>query len=184
VPSIYKKYRADVTDIARKFMRQTVREGLQMTFAMYTAEELYADKKEVARAGVQKFLTDSLGKDGFVVQQFTINEQRPPKQVMEAIGAKVAMTQEAQKAEAEVRKTQALAAQAKAQALGEADAAEARAAGLAKARKLEADAEAYYNQTVSRSLTPELVRYETAKRWNGVMPTYTGGPVPMIDLTK
>jgi hypothetical protein len=47
---------------------------------------------------VQAFLTERLAVDGFIVQQFTLNEIRVPEQVVTAINAKVAMTQEALKA--------------------------------------------------------------------------------------
>lgn len=176
VPAIYTKYRSDIEKIAHTFMRQTIREALQGTFAKYTAEQLYSDKKEFARAEVQQFLVDHLGPEGFLISQFTINEVRVPEQVTAAINSKVAMKQEAQRAEAEVQKTKALANQRTAQAQGEAD-----------ALRTKADAEAYYNTTVSKSLTPEYVQYKIAtEKWNGALPQYMGGnsPMPFLDVGK
>lgn len=172
VPTIYTKYRAAIKDITHTFIRQTVREGLQATFAKYTAEQLYSDKKEPARAEIQAFLTEKLGVEGFVVSQYTMNELRVPTQVTEAINAKVAMTQEAQKAEAAVRRTKAEAEQRKAQAEGE-----------ASALRLKADAEAYYNQTVAKSLTPEYITYKSLEKWDGQLPQVNGGgSVPFIQI--
>lgn len=175
VPAIYEKYRSDITKIAHTYVRQTLREGLQLTFAKYTAEELYSDKKEVARAEVQQYLVSRLKDEGFDISQFTINETRVPHQVTEAINAKVAMTQEAQKAEAEVRKTRALAEQRKAQAEGE-----------AAAMRLKADAEAYFNLTVAKSITPEFVQYKALEKWSGTLPSVTAGnnAVPFINLSN
>lgn len=172
VPEIYVKFRNDLDHIKTMFMRQTVREGLQEVFAKYTAEQLYSTKRQEARVEVQKFLSDRLGLEGFQVAQFTLNETRVPEQVVQAINGKVAMTQDAQKAEQQVRKTRA-----------EADQAVAQAEGQARSKRALADAEAYYNSTVAKSLTPEYVQYKALERWNGELPQVSGGGgVPFINL--
>jgi regulator of protease activity HflC (stomatin/prohibitin superfamily) len=173
VPAIYVKFRNDLDHIKIVFMRQSVREGLQEVFARYTAEQLYSTKRQEARVEVQKFLGERLGPEGFQVAQFTLNETRVPEQVVQAINGKVAMTQDAQKAEQEVRKTRA-----------QADQAVAAAEGQARAKRALADAEAYYNTTVAKSLTPEYVQYKAIERWNGELPQVAGGAggVPFINL--
>jgi len=174
VPGIYTKFRNDIDVIAHNFVRQTIREGVQSVFAQFTAEQLYSTKREESRVEVQKFLADRLGKEGFNIQQFTINETRVPDAVVQAINAKVAMIQESQKAEAEVRKTEAEAKQRVAQAQGEAE-----------AKKLSADAEAYFNKTVAASITEEYVQYKALEKWNGELPQMMGGNgvVPFVSLT-
>jgi regulator of protease activity HflC (stomatin/prohibitin superfamily) len=162
-PHIYKKYRKDLDQIQKSFMRQSVREALQETFAKYTAQQLYSDKKEMSRAEVQGLLTKKLATDGFNVTQFTVNETRVPHQVLDAINNKVAMTQQAQQAEQAVRKTEAESKQKVAQAEGE-----------AQAVKLKADAEAYANGKVTSSITPTLIRYKMAERWDGHLSQYSG----------
>lgn len=174
VPSIYSKYRNDIDVIAHNFIRQTIREGLQSVFAQFTAEQLYSTKREESRIEVQAFITDRLGKEGFNIQQFTLNETRVPDAVVQAINGKVAMIQESQKAEAQVRKTEAEAKQRVAQAQGEAE-----------AKKLSADAEAYYNKTVAASITPEYVQYKALEKWSGELPQMmTGGAVPFVNITS
>ncbi len=172
VPTIYSKYRNDVEVIAHNFIRQTIREGVQSVFAQYTAEQLYSTKREGSRVDVQAFITDRLGKEGFIIQQFTINETRVPEAVVQAINAKVAMIQESQRAEAQVRKTEAEAKQRVAQAQGEAD-----------SKRLTADAEAYFNKTVAASITPEFVEYKALEKWNGELPQMMGtGAVPFVNV--
>ncbi len=105
VPTIYTKYRNDVAHISHNFIRQTIREGLQSVFAQFTAEQLYSTKREESRVEVQNFITKRLGAEGFIIQQFTVNETRVPEAVVQAINAKVAMIQESQRAEAQVHKT-------------------------------------------------------------------------------
>jgi regulator of protease activity HflC (stomatin/prohibitin superfamily) len=84
------------------------------------------------------------------------------------------MIQESQKAEAQVRKTEAEAKQLVAQAQGQAD-----------AKRLSADAEAYFNKTVAASITTEYVRYKALEKWNGALPQMMGGggAVPFVNLT-
>jgi len=172
VPTIYSKYRNDVDVIAHNFIRQTIREGVQSVFAQFTAEQLYSTKREESRVEVQKFMTSRLWIEGFIVQQFTINETRVPDAVVQAINAKVAMIQESQKAEAQVRKTEAEAKQRVAQAQGEAE-----------AKKLSADAEAYFNKTVAASITSEYVQYKALEKWNGELPQMMGqGAVPFVSI--
>jgi regulator of protease activity HflC (stomatin/prohibitin superfamily) len=173
VPHIYRKFRRDLEHVQSTYMRQTVREALQQMFAKYAAQQLYSDKREIARAEVQGVLTQRLSPDGFNVTQFTINETRVPQAVTEAINSKVAMIQEAQRAEQEVRKTQAVASQKIAEADGE-----------AKARRLRADAEAYSNERIGKSLTPALVEYMKLTKWDGKLPQITGGATPMINLSS
>jgi len=179
VPTIYTKYRNDLEHIKHTFIRQTIREALQATYARYSAEQLYSDKREISRAEAQKYLLEKLSPDGFVITQFTINETRVPEQVKNAINAKVAMIQDAQKTEQETRKIRALADQKVAAAEGD-----------AKAKRAMADAEAYYNKTVAGSATPQLIQYKSLevqldaiRKWNGTMPQMTGGAVPFINLT-
>jgi regulator of protease activity HflC (stomatin/prohibitin superfamily) len=172
VPTIYSKYRNEIDVIAHNFIRQTIREGVQSMFAQYTAEQLYSTKREASRVDVQAFITDRLGKEGFIIQQFTINETRVPEAVVQAINAKVAMIQESQRAEAQVRKTEAEAKQRVAQAQGEAD-----------SKRLSADAEAYFNKTVAASITPEYVEYKALEKWNGELPQMMGtSAVPFVNV--
>lgn len=184
VPSIYEKWRSNIEDISHKYIRQTIREGLQTTFSKYTAQELYSDKKEIARAEVEKFLIDKLNPMGFTMSQFTINRIQPPAAVVEAINQKVAMTQQAQRSQQEVLKKEAEAAQAVAVATGQANATKAQAEGEAQAIMLRATAQAKANEILAKSVTPALIEYEKMRRWNGVLPTFTGVGTPMIQVKQ
>lgn len=182
VPSIYEKYRMGVEGIEHTYLRQTIREAVQDTFAQYTAQQLYSDKKETARAEIEAFLTRKLQSLGFLPAQLTLNRIEPPASVIASINAKVEMSQLAQKAEAEVRKKQAEAAQAEAEAQGKARATRAIAEGEAQAITLKADAQAKANRILAESLTPALIEYQRALRWDGKLPTVTGGSIPMIQV--
>jgi regulator of protease activity HflC (stomatin/prohibitin superfamily) len=108
---------------------------------------------------------------GIMVKQFTLNEFRAPKAVMDAISLKNVMQQQALTAQNELQKNTF-------QAQGDS----IKAAGRAKAILTEAEAQAKANELLSRSITGSLVQYEMAKRWNGQMPQVTGGAMPMMQL--
>ena len=119
----------------------------------------------------QALLQQRLEPYGILVKQFTMNEIRAPQSVIDAINAKNVMQQSALTAQNELQKNEF-------QARGDS----IKAAGRAKAILAEAEAQAKANDLLSRSLTPSLVQYEMAKRWNGVMPTVSGGAIPMLQL--
>jgi regulator of protease activity HflC (stomatin/prohibitin superfamily) len=181
-PMIYERWRSDIEDIEHKYIRQTIREALQSQFAKYTAEDLYSAKKETARADVEKYLRDKLEPYGFMISQFTVNRIEPPKAVIDAINAKVAMIQQAQQAEQAVRKKQAEAAQAVAEAEGKAKSNQAEAAGEAAAITMKAEAQAKANKVLADSITPQLIEYEKMRKWNGTLPQFTGNMTPLIQV--
>ena len=60
----------------------------------------------------------------------------------------------------------------------------AKAQGEAEAMKIKADAEAYYNRTIASSLTENIVKEDWSEKWDGHLPTYSGGGTPLITLPK
>jgi regulator of protease activity HflC (stomatin/prohibitin superfamily) len=108
-----------------------------------------------------------------VVKQFTVNELRAPQAVIDAINTKNVMQQQALTAQNELQKSMF-------QAQGDS----IRAQGRAKSITAEAEAQARANVLLSQSVTPTLVQYEMAKRWDGKMPQVTGGAMPMLQLPK
>lgn len=111
----------------------------------------------------RRLLVKKLAADGFSVTQFTVNETRVPPAVLQAIQAKVAMTQQAQQAQQAVAKAEAEGRQRVATAEAE-----------ATAIKLKADAEAYANQKIASSISPTLVQYKMAGKWDGKLSQFSG----------
>lgn len=182
VPTIYEKWRMDIDRIEHLYLRQTIREAVQDVFAQYSAQQLYSDKKETARAEVEAFLHKKLSGLGFIPAQLTLNRIEPPQSVIASINSKVEMTQQAQKAQAEVSKKQAEASQAVAVAEGQAKAVQAIAAGDAAAITIKAEAQAKANRILAESITPQLIEYQRVGRWDGKLPTVTGGSIPMLPV--
>ena len=60
----------------------------------------------------------------------------------------------------------------------------AEANGNAEAMRITADAEAYYNRTVSASLSTNLVNMKALEKWDGKTPIVSGGSSTFIDASK
>lgn len=171
VPALYTTFRTDVTTISHGFIKQAIRQSLQEVVGSEEIAAILGPKKAEVVTRTQSLLQQKLDPYGIEVRQFTLNEFRAPKAVMDAISLKNVMQQQALTAQNELQKNTF-------QAQGDS----IKAAGRAKAILTEAEAQAKANELLSRSITASLVQYEMAKRWNGQMPQVTGGAMPMLQL--
>ena len=55
-----------------------------------------------------------------------------------------------------------------------------------KLAKIKADAEAYYNRTISASLSPLIIQEDWIEKWDGKLPSVQGGEnmMPVINMKK
>jgi regulator of protease activity HflC (stomatin/prohibitin superfamily) len=171
VPSLYTTFRTDIQTIQHGFIKQAIRQSLQEVVGNEEIAQILGPKKAEVVTRTQTLLQKRLDPYGIEVKQFTLNEFRAPKAVMDAISLKNVMQQQALTAQNELQKNTF-------QAQGDS----IKAAGRAKAILTEAEAQAKANELLSRSITGSLVQYEMAKRWNGQMPQVTGGAMPMLQL--
>ena len=171
VPALYQTFRTDVATIQHGYIKQAIRQALQEVVGSEQIADIIGPKKAEAVARAQGLVAQRLAPYGIVVKQFTLNELRAPDAVMQAINQKNVMQQQALTAQNELQKNTF-------QAQGDS----IKAAGRAKAITAEAEAQARANQLLAQSVTPTLVQYEMAKKWNGQMPQVSGGAVPMIQL--
>ncbi len=171
VPALYQTFRTDVQTISHGFIKQAIRQSLQEVVGNEEIAAILGPKKAEVVTRTQVMLQKKLDAYGIQVRQFTLNEFRAPKAVMDAISLKNVMQQQSLTAQNELQKNTF-------QAQGDS----IKAVGRAKAILAEAEAQAKANELLSRSITGALVQYEMAKRWNGQMPQVTGGAMPMLQL--
>lgn len=171
VPALYQTFRTDVQTISHGFIKQAIRQSLQEVVGNEEIAAILGPKKAEVVTRTQAMLQTKLDAYGIQVRQFTLNEFRAPKAVMDAISLKNVMQQQSLTAQNELQKNTF-------QAQGDS----IKAVGRAKAILAEAEAQAKANDLLSRSITQTLVQYEMAKRWNGQMPQVTGGAMPMMQL--
>ena len=171
VPALYQTFRTDVQTMSHGYIRQAIRQSLQEVVGNEEIAAILGPKKAEVVTRTQANLQKRLDPYGIDVRQFTLNEFRAPKAVMDAISLKNVMQQQALTAQNELQKNTF-------QAQGDS----IKAVGRAKAIMAEAEAQSRANDLLSKSITSTLVQYEMAKRWNGQMPQVTGGAMPMLQL--
>jgi len=171
VPALYTTFRTDVVSIEHTYVKQSIRQALQEVVGNEPIADVIGPKKAEATARVAALLEKRLQQYGILVEQFTINELRAPAAVIEAINQKNVMQQQALTSENELQKN-------KFQAQGDS----IKAMGRAKAIIAEAEAQARANRLLAESITPTLVQYELAKKWNGQMPQVSGSAIPMLQM--
>lgn len=162
VPAIFKKYRKNLEDIENEYIRTAVYDAYRIVANKFTSDSLMSSR-EGFEEEVQMELQKSLDSEGFDLQQLT-SAITPPESLSEAINAKNKAIQTALQAENKVRQAEA-----------EAKIAVAKEEGIAKALRIKADAEAYYNDQVGKSLSSNLVEMERIKKWNGQFPSTVAG---------
>lgn len=169
IPRFYVQFRTDNMDVfTHGFLRNVARDAFNETAAGLTAEELYSNKKEDFLKAVRARINAQVEQYGVHLDQFGfIGAPRLPANVVAALNGKIQAIQDAQRATNVLQQRIAEANQTVAAARGEAEA----------------------NVVLTRSLTPELIRWrslmiqqQAVEKWNGALPTYTGGAVPLIQL--
>jgi regulator of protease activity HflC (stomatin/prohibitin superfamily) len=172
-PALYSTFRRDIQSIQHGYVKQSIRQALQEVVGNEEIAAVIGPKKAEAVNQTQALISQRLAQYGIIVKQFTINELRAPQAVIEAINQKNVMQQQALTAQNELQKNTF-------NAQGDS----IKAAGQAKAILSLAESQARANELLSRSITPNLVQYEMAKKWDGKMPQVSGAAIPMLQLGK
>lgn len=163
---VFKKYRKeDITEVINTTLYNYVRNAFRIQLNNYTTDELVSKREEFEKA-IEDRLAKELLAENFQLEQMTSGLQYP-KTLVNAIDAKNAAVQEAQKSQNEVLKIKA-----------EAEKKIAAASGEAQALKIKGDAEAEYNRKIAASLSPLIVQQMMLDKWDGKLPVY--GTVPTL----
>lgn len=188
-PKLYARFRQnDLAALADGYVRNAVREAFNDVASRMPVQDIYGSGKSKMLNDVTQNCRNVLGKDGFVIDQLTINGAlRLPQNVADAINRAMEATQNAIQSENRVRQVKAEAEQAITQAHGAAEAARQKAQGDGDALLIKARSEAKANEIIRLSMTPAILQYRALEHWDGKLPVYqTGGQVPLLtfDVTK
>ncbi|MGH7282564.1 MAG: SPFH domain-containing protein [Polyangiaceae bacterium] len=188
-PKLYGRFRQnDLAILADGYVRNTVREAFNDVGSRMPVQEIYGAGKSKMLNDVVTNCRNVLGKDGFVIDQLTINGAlRLPQNVADAINRAMEATQNAIQSENRVRQVKAEAEQAITQAHGAAEAARQKAQGDGDALLIKARSEAKANEIIRLSTTPAVLQYRAIQAWDGKLPTYqAGGQTPLLtfDISK
>lgn len=160
---LFQKYREDLKEVIHSNLRNLIRDKIQFYASDMSIEDLYTSKKMEMIKKVEKDVQNEVRDCGIVIVSMSLlSDIRFPKEVEEAIVAKIKATQEALQRENEVQK--------------------AKADAQIKITNAEADAKSIALK--QQSITQNLIQYEAVQKWNGQLPTYmmSNNSVPFVNL--
>ena len=162
VCNIFVKYRKGVRELESGYIRTCIYEAYRTCANQYSSDSLMSNREKFEN-DVRTRLDATMRDEGFIVEEFT-SQITPPESLTQMINEKNIAIQSALKAENKVKEAEAMAKIAVAEARGNAE-----------AMKVKADAEAYYNRTISASLSEQIVQEDWIEKWDGKLPTYMTG---------
>jgi regulator of protease activity HflC (stomatin/prohibitin superfamily) len=162
-PALYKRYRLSFDQIFEGPLRNDVRSAIAAETELVSVEYLYKGGRQQVIQQALNRVNHKWAPQGVEVSQLDwIGTIRYPQVILDSIQAKT-------KADADAAAAQAQVAVAKAQA----DAQIEQARGQAESNRLLA---------LSIASNPEVVQLRAIEKWDGHLPTTTGGAVPFINV--
>jgi len=153
-----------------KLINPTIREVVRDVLWSYKAEEMPEKRQEIATK-IKDELLKRFKKSDIQITNIQLRNIKLPITVEKKILQVQEAKQEAEKQKYLLEKAKVEAQTKVAQAKGEADAKIEAAKGEAESIKVKAQAQAEANKKLSNSITPELIKYEYVKKWNGKTPS-------------
>lgn len=162
-------YKTVGLNYAQVLINPQINEDLKSVISRYTAEGLIINRATLS-AEVRDMMANDLKQYGLNVASVAIENIDFTDAFEQAVEAKQVATQTKQRAETEqaqmTMEAQQSAERQRIQAQADADVARIQA----EAAQYAGEREAEMNRKLSESLTPELVQYYYAQRWDGVLP--------------
>ena len=161
---LFQRYRTDMDQIIAGPLRNSIRNAIVERASQLGVEEIYGSHKAELVATALKQVQQFFGPVGLQVEQlYWAGNIAVPQQVLDQINAKIANEQAALAAQANV--------------------ATATANANARMAKAKGDAEAIQVEAEAIRTNPEIVKMRAVEKWDGRLPTYTGGgPMPFVDV--
>lgn len=138
-----------------------VSESVKTVTAKYTAEELITDRSKLA-VGIEELLSENLKTHNIILVSTAIENIDFTDAFTDAVEAKQVAQQNKLRVQTETE-TKIIEANAD-----------------AEVKQIEADAEAYVNETISESLTSEILEKMYYEKWNGELPKVVGSDSNII----
>lgn len=169
IPQIFQRYRKGMDEITNIFIRNYIRDAINKAASKTKIEDLYNGKESFFN-DVESNVKKDLSPIGIELSRiYLIGRFHFPTNVISALNAKIEANQRAQQRENELREAEAEAKKRIAQAEGE-----------ARCATLKAEAEAKANLILAKSVTPELIQWQSVQKWDGKLPQVTNGATPFI----
>ena len=163
-----------------------IQEDVKIVIAKYTAENLIENRQAMSDT-IFELLKAELAPKGINMISLAIENVDFTDVFEAAVEAKQVATQEKQRAqtlqEQQTMEEEQKAERARIAAQAEADVKKIEADAEAYAIRAKAEAEAEANKKLNSSLTSELIEYNKILHWDGQLPKFTGGTVPIVNFS-
>lgn len=174
IPVIFQRYRRGMDEITHVFIRNFIRDAINKSASHMPIEDLYGSGKEAFFEEVERHVRADLTPIGIdITRIYLVGRFHFPQGVIAALNAKIEANQRAQQRENELREAEA---EAKKQV--------AKAEGQAKCSILQAEAEAKANLVLAKSVTPELIQWQSVQKWDGKLSLVSGNSSQIIDISR
>jgi len=163
LPEIYRTLGENVEE---RLIRSEIRSAIRDAAASLAATDLYSAKRQEFVTWVTKTLTERFTSRGITLEQVLLRDVRLPQQITQAINAKIAADQEAQKMTFVLQKEKQ----------------------EAERKRIEAEGQAKAQEIVSKSLTPQILDYQRIQALkdigaHGNMIITGSGGTPLIQVS-
>jgi len=172
--TVFERYKKGIEEITDVFLRNMVRDAFVKSASTKEVESVYGKGKSKLLEEVEDIVRTQVDSMGINIEKiYLVGDMRLPQQVINALNKKIEATQRSAQKENELREAEA-----------EAQKKIATANGNAIAILNVAKAQAKANRLLSASLTKNLIDNKAIEKWNGLLPSVSGGNTPFINLTK
>ncbi len=170
--TVFSKFRgANVETIEEGFIRQTLKNSIQKVTSKYSVFDVMGEKVGEITPQVLEEMREQLSPVGIKIETLSFNRVTTDEKTMESIQKKVDAIQLLETMKVQKEQAVVAAEKARIEAQGNADKAVIEAKGRSQA-----------NSLLQQSITPELIEYEKAKKWDGKLPQVTGGNGTILSL--
>ena len=159
-PAVFKKYRKDLNDIVHTTLYNYIKDAFRIQLNQFSTDYIVSHRDSIENA-IETYLSASLNKENFQLEQLT-SGLKYPQSIVDAVTAKTAAIQQAQKVQNELEVVKAEAEKV-----------------LVKAR-----AEKEANELRTQALTPQILEQMWIEKWDGKLPVYGEVPTLFRNITK
>jgi regulator of protease activity HflC (stomatin/prohibitin superfamily) len=170
-------------DYEAKVIIPNLHEAFKNVTAKYNAEELITKRSAVSEQ-VKGLMVSFLIEKGFQLEALSIEDFNFSNNFTEAIERKQVAEQDALKAKHKLNEVATQKQQLVETARAEAESLTIKATAQAEAIRIKAEAEAKALELLAKAAKPSALQARTIEKWDGVLPSVTGGAMPFIDVNK
>ncbi len=175
---------APIDRVEDGIVRQYTRSMVPVIASRYGWEEVTSSKRGEVTSEVVKALEPEMKRRHIQLVSFGIREVHLPGPLQSALDQKIQAQQGAEQQQYQLKRAEIKAKQDVTEAGGRGNAMKTEAEGEAAAILTRATAQSEANKKLAQTITPELVRYQLLQRWDGKLPTFSGGALPLIDASS